>query len=150
MRKIFLLAVGLVLGLASSQALSPSHAAYYTDQDVYDAIARAQSISVADANGPACQYPCFQPVSTIATNLISTPAIETNSIVVRQFVDSPNRVSMQIGDQLELPALSGSPSQEEINATTLLIRDYLIDRGLAVEAQSLRASVPTAMPKRRR
>ena len=142
MRKTFILAVGLVLGVASSQALSPSRAAFFSDQEVYDAIGRAESISVADSDGAQCAYPCINPVTTISTSNISTPSITSNSIILHDGIGRDPAASLQIGAQLEFAPLSSTPTQAEINEATLAIRQYMIDRGMAIETGSSRLAVP--------
>jgi hypothetical protein len=142
MRKTFILAVGLVLGVASSQALSPSFAAYFSDQEVYDAIAHAQSITVADSLGEQCAYPCVNPSSTMSTTNVSTPSVTTNSIVIQDGIGREPAASLQVGAQLEFAPLSSTPTQAEINDATLAIRQYMIDRGMAIETGSSRMMAP--------
>lgn len=125
MRKPFLIALGLVVGLLIS--LPITHAD--SDEDILAAIERSQSITVADSDGPGCQFPCTSPHSSLSTTTLFTPEVDTYAL----YVGGGDGAHVEIGAQLQLTPLSDPATQSEINAQFLQVRAYLIDRGLAVQ-----------------
>jgi hypothetical protein len=129
MRKPFLIALALIAGVITGSFLSSVHAD--SDYDIVKAIERQDHITVAGMDLNTCHQPCPQPFTTVGNEYVNTSTLYTSQLIIagRRGVD----VQVQIGDQLVLAPLSDPPTQEEINAQFRQIRQFLIDRGLAIE-----------------